>query len=370
MATLKSLSLVAFALLAASTTAILASTSSPLKNPLSQSQITAFVPFGDSYTDTFSPSNGGTAWPVYAVGYASSSVGSDVEGGENDVENGENKGKGGQPKVGLFPFARSGATCSNNITNRPFPSVFESQLPLWEMEKANGSLGYLADGSKGLGDSEAKKEDAALYFLWIGTNDVGDNGLLTGHGAEGVSLVDVMGCAVDWVRVVYESGGRNFVFANMLPLQRTPLYSANSYVNHYWTAQRNTTEWNVVMSELVLSGNALTKLMLQALAPSLPGAHLGIFDTYSLFNDILDRPSVYLNGTAPLNTTGAVKSCVYQLNESTGDSGDCTIAQGGARDSFVWFDELHPSEQSGRVLAKEMARVIKGQESDWMSWLI
>lgn len=153
------------------------------RNPLRENQITAFVPFGDSYTDTFSPSNGGTAWPVYAVGYA----------GE---------------QVSLFPFARSGATCSNNITLRPFPSVFESQIPTWQQEKNNGTLTYL--DAKGLG------EDDALYFLWIGTNDVGDNGLLTGHGVRpGVSLVDVTACAVNWVRVMYANGARNFLFANV-----------------------------------------------------------------------------------------------------------------------------------------------------------
>ncbi|KAF4610247.1 hypothetical protein D9613_010513 [Agrocybe pediades] len=322
----------------------LSSATSPLKNPLGPKQISAFVPFGDSYTDTFSPSNGGTAWPVYAVDYAS-------------------KSRSKNPPVGLFPFARSGATCSNNIVSRPFPSVFESQLPVWEQELQNGTVGYLTGGD------QKKGQEAALYFLWIGTNDVGDNGLLTGHGAPGVTLVDVARCMINWVKTVYANGGRNFMFTNMLPLQRTPLYSADSYLNHYWTAERNTTAWNVQMTETVASGNELTKLMLQALVPTMHGAHLGIFDAYSLFSDILDRPSVYLNGTAPLNTTGAVKSCVYQLNEPTSDTGDCTIAQGSDRDSFVWFDELHPSEQSGRVLAGEVAKVIRGQESRWMSWL-
>ncbi len=63
----------------------------------------------------------------------------------------------------------------------------------------------------------------------------------------------------------------------------------------------------------------------------------GLFDTHSFFNNMLDNPSEYLNGTAPLNTTGAVKSCVYQLNESTADPGACTIAQGSDRDSFIWY---------------------------------
>ena len=63
----------------------------------------------------------------------------------------------------------------------------------------------------------------------------------------------------------------------MLPLQDTVMYSADSYPNGYWTAQRNTTEWSVFMRELTTSGNAIAKLMLQALAPKLRGAHIGEF---------------------------------------------------------------------------------------------
>lgn len=61
----------------------------------------------------------------------------------------------------------------------------------------------------------------------------------------------------------------------MLPLQDTILYSTYSYPNRYWTEERNTTEWNVFMTELTTSHNALASLMLQALVPTLEGAHLG-----------------------------------------------------------------------------------------------
>ncbi|TFK34673.1 carbohydrate esterase family 16 protein [Crucibulum laeve] len=288
-------------------------------------QIKNFVTFGDSYTDVMS-SNGGTAWPIYAAGYA---------------------------HVNLFPFARSGATCSNNITFRPFPPVFESQLPLYVSEKNNGSLK--------LGAQET------IYSLWIGTNDVGSNALLT--GSDKASLVNVTECMVNWVTFLYETGARNFIFQNMIPLETVPLYAPVSYPNRFWTAQRNDTEWSVLMKELVLSGNALTKLMLQALAPTLHGAHIALFDSHALFADMFARPAVYLNGTAPLNTTGAVQACVFDLNESTSAGGRCTIAQGTDRDSFLWFDELHPSEQADRVVAKEISKVINGKTSKWATWL-
>ncbi|KAG6908294.1 hypothetical protein DXG01_005395 [Tephrocybe rancida] len=195
-------------------------------------QIKNLVTFGDSYTDVPSPGDASVAWPVYAAGYAG---------------------------VSLFPFARSGATCSNNITPRPFPSVFESQLPLFFTEKQNGSLT--------LGSKET------IYTLWIGTNDLGKNSLIS--GSNNGSVVDVTDCMIEWVKVLYESGARNFIFQNMLPLQLTSLYSPTSYPNRYWTAERNTTEWSVFMKEMVLSGNALTKLKLQVLAPALPGSHIG-----------------------------------------------------------------------------------------------
>ncbi|KAF8996011.1 GDSL lipase/acylhydrolase [Cyathus striatus] len=289
-------------------------------------QIKNFVPFGDSYTDVGVSSNGGTPWPVYAAGFA---------------------------HVNLFPFARSGATCSNNITFRPFPSLFESQLPLYFTEKSNGSLKLTSDQT--------------LYTLWIGTNDVGSNALLTGNDA--ASLVDVTECTVNWVKVLYQNGARNFLFQNMIPLETVPLYAPTSYPNRFWTAQRNTTEWSVFMKELVLSGNALTKLMLQALAPTLHEAHIGIFDSHSLFADMFAHPALYLNGTAPLNITGAVRSCVFQLNESVNDSGDCRIVNGTDRDSYLWFDELHPSEQADRIVAREVAEVMRGQSNKWTTWL-
>ena len=101
----------------------------------------------------------------------------------------------------LFPFARSGATCSNNLTDRPFPSVFESQLPLFFTEVNNGSLKL--------------NPEETIFTLWIGTNDVGAGALLTGAQAPGVTVVDTVSCAVNWVKTLYASGARNFIFQNV-----------------------------------------------------------------------------------------------------------------------------------------------------------
>lgn len=140
-----------------------------------------------------------------------------------------------------------------------------------------------------------------------------------------------------------------------------------------------------MMKELVASGNALTRLMITAVAPTLPGATIGThhaicipcprsrpspgyFDSYALFNDIYTYPARYLNGTAPLNVTGPAVACVYSPYESTSEPGVCTIANGSDRDSFLWYDELHPSEQADRVVARAVTDVIQGKSERWTTF--
>ncbi|KIJ64027.1 carbohydrate esterase family 16 protein [Hydnomerulius pinastri MD-312] len=310
--------------------ALLALATPSLAVGVAPGQIKNFVTFGDSYTDSsyYPAADGGYAWPTYAAEYG---------------------------PFNLYGFARSGATCSNYLTYRPFPPILEYQLPLYMNETYNGTLHL--------------NPEQTMYTIWIGTNDLGVNALLTGSDAPDVSIVEVRECAVGVLKTLYESGARNFIMQNILPLDLTILYSNYSYPNKYWDAQRNTTEWNVYMKELVRAGNEITLLMLQALAPTLPEAHIASFDSYGLFTDIYNYPQNYLNGTAPLNVTGCVNSCVYQLNESTGDTGACTVAEGTARDSFMWYDELHPSEQSDRVVAREITAVMKGEANPWVTWL-
>ncbi|TBU45278.1 hypothetical protein BD309DRAFT_1079441 [Dichomitus squalens] len=226
----------------------------PLAAGPAPGQIKNLVTFGDSYTDIDGHEDGGTVWPVFAA------------------QDGN---------FALFPFAKVGATYSNNLTFRPFPSLFESQLPTYFSEKSNGSLAVL-------------RPENTIYTLWIGTNDVGANALLTGSQAPGVTLVDTATCAVNWVKTLYDSGARNFIFQNMIPLETTPLYAPDSYLNLYCDSQRNTTEWSVFMREPTTAGNAIARLELQFIAPTLHGAHIGLFDSHALLADMYARPKLYL----------------------------------------------------------------------------
>ncbi|VDC02533.1 unnamed protein product [Peniophora sp. CBMAI 1063] len=293
------------------------------------SHLDTLVTFGDSYTDAVVTGDNATAWPVYAAGYAHAT---------------------------LRPFARSGGTCTNTLTPRTFPSVMESQVPLYLEEVRNRSL--RVDYEK------------ALYTLWIGTNDLGPNTLLTGDEVmPNATIASVTACTIDWAKELYATGVRNFLFQNIIPLERLPIYSVDSYPNRYWTAERNTTEWHLFIHELAVAGNTISRLMWESLPAKLPHAHIGYFDSHALFTDILDDPRKFLNGTlASPNITGAINACVFQLNESTSGPADCTVAQGSDRDSFMWYDELHPSEQVDRVVAREIAAVLEGRGSKYATW--
>jgi hypothetical protein len=74
------------------------------------------------------------------------------------------------------------------------------------------------------------------------------------------------------------------------------------------------------------------------------------------FLDIWNRPAEYLNGTAPLNTTGFVTACADSWCPDKSDW-----------DSFLWYDELHPSEQAGRIVAEEFIKVVEGG-SRWVTY--
>lgn len=138
----------------------------------SRPNIKNIVTFGDSYTDIKLASF--ALWPLYAASYGN---------------------------LSLFDFARSGATCSNNITPRIFPGVLGDEIPAYENATAQGNL--------------TLKPSETLYTLWIGTNDLGVGELLTGQSVPGVSIVNTSACAVSWVKALYDTGARNFLFQNV-----------------------------------------------------------------------------------------------------------------------------------------------------------
>lgn len=134
-------------------------------------KITKLMTFGDSYTDITQASF--TLWPIYAADYG---------------------------HLSFLDFARSGATCDQNLTPRTFPAVVQDEIPAF-LNATNNGKNFNAEET--------------LFTLWIGTNDVGVGELITGQAVPGVSLVNTTTCAVGWVQTMYNLGARNFFFQNV-----------------------------------------------------------------------------------------------------------------------------------------------------------
>ncbi|ETN36535.1 uncharacterized protein HMPREF1541_08813 [Cyphellophora europaea CBS 101466] len=341
------------------------------------SNFNSLITFGDSYTDenrlnyfashngsappagtflpeSFATASGGKTWPRYVVQYA-----------------GSNSANEWDPKLTLYNYAVSGAVCSNEITPRTFPaikanfpSVLEYELPAFLADlpsTRNNTTPTTAYFTPPLAPT------SAAYALWIGTNDLGIWAFLTNSQVPGTTIPDYMSCVFSVLDGLYASGARAFVLMNAAPLHLAPLY-ANATLhgagsNQYWPLKNatNATQVAETMHEAVANVNALYRYRTpyEALvAKRYPGASFAVFDVGGLLEDVYTHPNEYLNGTEGADVQGFEHRC------SEGEDGmwdRCELAfGGGSPDSFMWYDELHPSTQTDRVIAREFLGVLDG----------
>ncbi|KAJ6620442.1 GDSL lipase/esterase [Mycena sp. CBHHK59/15] len=307
----------------------------------------AVVLFGDSYTDqsrqhsisngtypgkdyqeVFPPADtaadGGIQWPWYLGLYGNYTI---------------------------WNYATGGAVCSNQLT--PLysePDVIGGQAAWFVQDHVlnNGTIHQKLD----MDPSEF------VVIIFIGTNDLGINSFITDSQNPLLSLPDVAGCQLQAIRNLHALGARRFIVNSLIPLQLTRLYSNSSAPTIYWPQAHDGNGWNKRMFNLVNSLNALIKNGLDVLNQEWRGsATVDFFNTYSLFEDMYNEPGKWFNGSIPANVTGHCHQCPDPDDYRQCGIGDCTLAE---RDSYMWWDELHPSEQTGRNLAREMWKKLMG----------
>ncbi|KAK7700745.1 hypothetical protein SLS57_011997 [Botryosphaeria dothidea] len=312
-------------------------------------KFTSLVAFGDSYTDesrlAYFIATGGQAPPVGWIGPESNSTSTGGRIWPRYVAD--------YTGVNLYDYAVSGAVCSNKQVDRylqqingSFPDVEGYEIPAFLADKA-----YSANGTSVLTIPDAE----TVYSMWIGTNDLGGNAFLTESQAPGLTIVDYINCVYNQFDTLYENGARYFVLMNLAPLQLAPVYATaeRGGVGQY----QNVTETSYRMKEQVNLANDVYKYQTPyelLIAKRYPDAHFAIFDMYSLLTDIYINPADYLNGTAPLNVEGYI------------NTGNSTLSLTD-RDSYMWYDALHPSEQTDRVIAANFVEVVKGT-SKWATY--
>ncbi|KAI9374599.1 hypothetical protein BJX61DRAFT_532241 [Aspergillus egyptiacus] len=256
-----------------------------------------------------------------------------------------------------YNYAVAGAMCSNNITQRYYapigalyPSVLEYEIPA-----------YVAD-SKYVTPSGKKFMEAApdetVYAIWIGTNDLGTDGFLTDSQINNTTISDYIDCVYQALDAVYANGGRYFVIMNLAPLQLTPQYSDRGE-EVSGCQDKNATETKYRMWESVVTVNDVYRYRTPyegVIARRYPGAKLAVMDMYGLISDIYYNPTRYL--AAPANVTGWVKHC-----DANGEN--CQRLPNEA--SYLWFDELHPSERTDKIIGEEFVKVVEGS-SQWADY--
>jgi phospholipase/lecithinase/hemolysin len=89
-----------------------------------------------------------------------------------------------------------------------------------------------------------------------------------------------------------------------------------------------------------------------------PDASFAVFDVHSLMTDMYNNPTQYF--TAPANVTGQ-----YYLCPPLG--GTC-VSSTLPMSSFMWYDELHPTEQTDKAIAKEFVKVVAGTSKYTAYW--
>ncbi|KAJ7057946.1 hypothetical protein C8F01DRAFT_1148938 [Mycena amicta] len=217
----------------------------------------------------------------------------------------------------IWNYAVGGAVCSNVLTTvNAEPDVIGGQTD-W----------FIQDHT------------SFVVIVYVGTNDVGLHSFVT----------DDESPTLQTLRNLYALGARRFIVNSMIPLQLTRLYSTSSDPTIYFLrpAQRDA------------SMNALLRGGVLALRTEWAhsGATVQMFDTYGFFTEMYDNPTRFFNGSAPANVTGHCHQCP-DPNDFTQVRSDCTLDQ---RDSYMWWDELHPSEQTGRNLAMETFKALNGR---------
>ena len=130
---------------------------------------------------------------------------------------------------------------------------------------------------------------------------------------------------------------------NTMPLHLAPAY-ANETLHGMATGDDSYKAEKI--HELTTSANDIFRYQTPyefVISNRYPDAQVALFDVWSLVREMYFNPEDYFNGTAPANVTSGI-----------------TFSDRSSPDSYLWWDDLHPSEQTARTIAKEFMGVLNG----------
>ncbi|KAL9616997.1 MAG: hypothetical protein Q9160_008187 [Pyrenula sp. 1 TL-2023] len=247
------------------------SSAAPTSAPAPSNGIKYLISFGDSYSQTGWTTSGAQASPQNPIGNPPF-PGWTTSGGPNWL--GFYITQYNKSVTYSYNFAYGGATTDASLATPYDPSV----------------LSFI-DQTSDFSASLAKKPSYApwtstnaLFAIWMGVNDVGMDWSMSNWS----SLVEqIMTRYFQQVQIMYNAGGRKFLFLTVPPIQRTP----------------NLGQYGEPTDSNIKAAIGLYNDALKSHAASFKAANSGvttyILDTTTSFNTALDNPKVY---GAPDNT--------------------------------------------------------------------
>lgn len=189
------------------------------------------------------------------------------------------------------------------------------------------------------------KSSDTLFGIFIGINDVGNS-----YGSLN-SSVDLNGLIfaeyASLVEQLYSAGAKNFLFLNVPPVDRSPL----------------TTAQGANASALEAKDIAYFNSQVSVLATNLTTTHKDatafVFDTNTLFTQVLDDPQRFPETALYKNTTNY---CVgYENGTPTEDYFNATC--GIPVNEYFWLNSLHPTYPMMDRLANNISQELEAKKA-------
>ncbi|KAM4057933.1 acetylesterase [Hirsutella rhossiliensis] len=245
-----------------------------------------------------------------------------------------------------YNYAVAGAMCSDALVDRfadiiggPFPSVLDYEVPAFEADVAdaanrrrrNNSSHHRddGDGSRLFPDRRRRRADNSVY-------------------ATLASFADCVWAVFDRL---HHAGGRRFVLVNQLPLELAPMYARPGVFGQGSArflrdpAAHNVTEFRDKLRQYTTAVNTMFEYGVPFHLRRWPDAVFSLLDAHAIVTDVHADPAGYLD--APANATAPYRRCTQA----------CVNAP-EPLSSFVWFDELHPSERMQEIFAKHFTDLV------------
>ncbi|KAF2234424.1 carbohydrate esterase family 16 protein [Viridothelium virens] len=284
--------------------------------------------FGDSYTQTGfvptgaqpSPSNpfGNPAYP----GYTSSN-------GPNWLDFVTTTYN--ESFIDVYNLAYGGATVDASLV-APYEStvlsfidqVNQEYLPIYT--GSNNTVGWTSSNS--------------IFSFFFGINDIGNS-----YYNQNATLYDVIISEyAGLVEKIYQTGGRNFLFLNVPPVDLSP----GTAITYGSSASQQENTWISYFNNKI-----------SGLASNFTANHSDattfVFDIHNVFENIIKNPKTYTQSSGILNTTNYCTA--YENGTPTEDYLDPSC--GIPVQEYFWLNTLHPvfpvHNASGAQLANQLA---------------